>query len=153
MMKSLRGSVAKMIFGVLLVAFLAWIVIELGMQGRVGGSAGAAAVVNGEKIVSQEFWTIYNQELEGPMQALRATLSDSDEKELRKDVLTRLVNQTLIWQEARRLRIAVSPKEAEARVRSIPAFMNPQTGQFDPYRYQAALSRLGVPAQLFELEQ
>jgi peptidyl-prolyl cis-trans isomerase D len=153
MMKVLRGSVAKMIFGVLLVAFLAWIIVELGMQGRMGGTAGAAAVVNGEKVLDLEFQVIYRQELEGPMQSQVASMSAEDERQVRHDVLTRLVNQTLIWQQARKLKIAVSDKEVEASVHSIPAFVNPQTGQFDPYRYQAALSRLGVSPQLFELEQ
>ena len=32
MMKWLRGQIAKAIFGLLLVAFLAWIMLELGMQ-------------------------------------------------------------------------------------------------------------------------
>lgn len=153
MMKAMRGSVAKMIFGVLLVAFLAWIIVELGMQGRLGGASGAAAIVNGEKVLDLEFQVIYRQELEGPMQGMVASMSAEDERQVRRDVLDRLVNQTLIWQQARKLKLAASDKEVQASIHAIPAFVNPQTGQFDPYRYQAALSRLGVSPQLFEMEQ
>ena len=152
MMKWLRGQVAKVIFGVLLVAFLAWIVIDLGMQGRIESATGAAAVVNGEKIPSQELWLIFNQEMEGPWASIRGTMSDTDEKEIRRTVLDRMVNQTLAWQEAKRLGYAVTKDEVQAAIHAVPIFAN-ANGQFDPARYQEALNRLGVPALLFELKQ
>jgi len=144
--------VAKLIFGVLLVAFLAWIVIDLGMQGRIESATGAAAVVNGEKVSSQELWMNFNQEMEGSWQSIRGTMSDADEREIRHTVLDRMINQTLAWQEAKRLGYAVTKDEVEAAIHAVPIFAN-ANGQFDPARYQEALNRLGVPATVFELKQ
>ncbi len=152
MMRWLRGQVAKVIFGVVLAAFVAWIFLEVGMQGRVGTPAGSVAMVNGEPVTSQEFWLVYNQEVESTWQAIRGSMTEADERELRKTVLNRLVDQTLIWQEAKRLHYAASKEEAEASIRSLPAFRNEQ-GQFDPARYQAVLNRLGIPQRLFEMQQ
>ena len=59
MMHFLRGRVAKIIFGVLLVAFLGWIVAELGMYGRIGSPRSEVATVNGEAISAQEFGMLY----------------------------------------------------------------------------------------------
>lgn len=153
MMAWMRGPVARAIFGVLLVSFLLLIVVEWGMQGRMGGEAGSVASVNGERVSAQEFWMIYNQELDGPLATLRASLTAEDEKELRQQVLDRLIDQTLLWQEAKKLKVAVSPEETQTAIRAMPVFMNPQTGQHDPYRYQTALQRIGIPQTLFEMEQ
>lgn len=151
-MNMLRGRVAKMIFWVLLISFLLFIAVELGMQGKFGGQANAVAVVNGEAVTSQEFYVIYNQELEGAWKAIRSTMTDADEQALRKEVVDRLIGQTLAWQEARRLKYAVSPAETETMIRGMPVFLN-QQGQFDPLRYETALGRLGITPQLFQMEQ
>ena len=152
MMAWLRGQVAKVIFGVLLLAFLAWIVIELGMQGRYESAAGSVAVVNGEKITTQEFSVLCSQEMENNWEAVRGSLTEAEERDLRKTVLNRMVDQTLAWQEAKRLNYAVTKADVEATIRATPVFFN-ESGQFDPMRYQAALNRLGIPARLFEFEQ
>ncbi len=148
-----HGLFVKVVFGTILAAFLLFIAVQWGAQGGFGGAGGAAATVNGERISSQEFYVIYNQELEGPMQPVRSSMTEADERDLRKTVLDRLVDQTLLWQEARRLKYGVTPAEVEGQIHAMPVFMNPETRQFDPYRYQAALQRLGVSAQLFSLEQ
>ena len=152
MMRWLRGQVAKVIFGVLLVAFVGWIFLELGMKGKVGGPTGSVAEVNGERVSAQEFWLSYNQEVERTWETMRGSLTEADERELRKTVLNGLIDQTLIWQEAKRLGYAVSEKEVEEAIRTLPAFLNEQR-QFDPLRYQAALNRLGIPQRLFEKQQ
>lgn len=153
MMRYLRGHVAKVIFGVLLVAFIAWIVLELGMQGRVGTVAGGVvAKVNSDKVTTQEFWLLYNQEAETTWRAIRGSMTERDERELRKTVLDRLIDQTLIWQEAKRLGYAATREDALAKIKTFPAFLNEQR-QFDPQRYQAALNRIGIPRQLFEQQQ
>ncbi len=151
MMRFLRGRVAKLIFGVILVAFLAWIVAELGMEGRIGRSGNEVARVNGEGILSQEFSMLYNQELEEIWRPVRSYMTEEDEAALRKEVLSRLIDQTLLWQEAKRLDLAVTSQEAQANIRSLPVFRNEQ-GQFDPIRYEAVLSRMGIPSQLFEIQ-
>jgi peptidyl-prolyl cis-trans isomerase D len=154
MMNWLRGQVSRVILGVLLVAFVGWIVIELGMQGRIHeGTGGAAAVVNGDRVSLQELWLLFNQEMDGTWGPMRGSLTEQDERELRGEVLERLVNQTLAWQEAKRLKLAVSADEAREFIRSQPAFLNPETRQFDPARYQQILSRMGVPPPLYEMEQ
>jgi len=151
MMGYLRGHVAKAIFGVLLFAFLGWIVIEVGAQGRFASTAGAVAFVNGERITSQEFYMLYNQELEGAYSSMRGSMTQEDEKELRKQVLERLVDQTLAWQEAKRQKLDVSAQETTSVIRS--QFSDPSTGQFDAMRYQAVLGRLGISQRLFETAQ
>src|SRR5689334_12510414 len=106
-----HGLFVKVVFGAILAAFLLFIAVQWGAQGGLGGSGGAAATVNGEKVSSQEFYLIYNQEMEGPYAAARGTLNEADEKAIRATVLDRLVDQTLLWQEAKRLHYGVTPAE------------------------------------------
>lgn len=152
MMTALRGQVAKWIFGFLLVAFIAWIVLELGMQGKVGTATGAMAKVNGDTVAGQEFWTTYNQEVENNWGAMRGVMNEADEKGLRMEVLEKLVDRVLSWQESKRLKYAVSRKDVQLGLRSYPAFQN-QQGQFDPTRYAAVLNRLGLSQETFEADQ
>jgi len=152
MMGYMRGQVAKVIFGVLLVAFVAFIIIEWGMQGKVGSSGGAMATVSGDRVTSQEFWSAYNQEVEANWSSLRGAMNDADEKALRKEVLERLADRVLEWQEAKRLKYAITRGDVQAAMRSYPAFMN-QQGQFDPMRFAAVLNRMGVSQETFEMDQ
>ena len=148
----LRGHVAKVIFGFLLLAFLSWIVLELGMQGKMGSSAGTMAVAGGETITSQEFYSVYNQEIEGNWSSLKGSMGEAEEKALRKEVLDRIIDQTLAWREAKRLKYAVGRREVQAGIRGYQAFQNAQ-GQFDPQRFAAVLGNLGLSQEVFEKSQ
>jgi peptidyl-prolyl cis-trans isomerase D len=152
MMGYMRGHVAKVIFGFLLVAFLSWIVLELGMQGKMGSSTGTMAAVSGETITAQEFYAVYNQEVEANWSTLKGNMGDEEEKGLRREVLDRIIDQTLAWKEARRLKYAVSRREVQAGIRGYQAFQN-QQGQFDPQRFAMVLSNMGLTQEAFEKDQ
>lgn len=152
MMGYMRGHVAKVIFGFLLVAFLAWIVLELGMQGKMGSSMGTMAVVGGEAINSQEFYAVYNQEVDANWGSVRGNMGEAEEKGLRLEVLDRIINQTLAWKEAKRLKYAITRKDVQQSIRGYQAFQNAQ-GQFDPQRFAAVLNNMGLTQQVFEKDQ
>jgi len=152
MMGYMRGHVAKVIFGFLLIAFLAWIVLELGMQGKMGSSTGTMAAVSGETITSQEFYAVYNQEVEANWSTLKGSMGDEEEKGLRREVLDRIIDLTLAWREAKRLKYAVDRKEVQAGIRGYQAFQNAQ-GQFDPQRFAMVLNNMGLTQENFEKDQ
>jgi len=152
MMGYMRGHVAKVIFGFLLLAFLSWIILELGMQGKMGSSTGTMAVVGGDTITSQEFYAVYNQEVEANWSSLKGSMGDEEEKGLRREVLDRIIDQTLAWHEAKRLKYAVGRREIQASIRGYQAFQNAQ-GQFDPQRFAMVLSNMGLTQESFEKDQ
>lgn len=153
MMQFLRGPVAKLIFGGLLFAFLLFIALDFGGGGRFAGHQGLVASVGGENLPLAEYNVLLAQELDGNWAAVRDVLTPAEDHAIRQQVLDRLVDQTIAWQQARRLKVAYTPDDVEATIHSIPGFLNPQNGQFDPMRYQAALNRLGLPQVFFEKEQ
>ena len=160
MMRAMR-SFAKWIMGVLAVAFVGWMVFDVGM-GVSGGSyrpGDAVAKVNGTSIELQPFYNAVRDAQERQRRdAGSAPLTREDQKALEDAVLEGLVQQILLQDEFRRRGIGVSDEEILAAAQTSPppevvgAEQFQTEGQFDLGKYQRYLASRTDPALLTALE-
>jgi peptidyl-prolyl cis-trans isomerase D len=161
MIRAMRSS-AKWIMGVLVAAFVGWMVFDVGMGITGGGSyrpGDAIAKVNGQRIDLQ----VYNNALRDAQERQRqqagtAPLTREDQQALENAVLENLVQGILLRDEYRRRGITVSDDEIRAaarsspppEVQSIPEFQT--EGRFDLSKYQRYLDSRQDPTFLLALE-
>lgn len=161
MIRAMRSS-AKWIMGVLVVAFVGWMVFDVGMGITGGGGyrpGDAIAEVNGRRIDVQ----IYNNALREAQERQRTQASGSpltreDQQALENAVMENLVQGILLQEEYRRRGITVSDEEIRGaalnspppEVQSIPEFQT--EGKFDLSKYQRYLNSRQDPTFLLALE-
>ncbi|HDQ44364.1 MAG TPA: hypothetical protein ENN17_02535 [bacterium] len=149
MMQTLRKNM-RHILTVVLLAFLATIVFSWGMGGFGGGSSGAEqgiiGIINGRKIMYQDFAMMMDQEMAAAREQTGLDeLPQYQVTMIRDRVWQTMEREILLDQEVRRLNIQTSPQEIVFFMRhSPPDFIRNseqfQTdGQFDMSKYQEAL--------------
>ncbi|MBI4420836.1 MAG: peptidyl-prolyl cis-trans isomerase [Gemmatimonadetes bacterium] len=156
----MRGM-AKYLMGILTMAFVAWLVFDVGadITGRGGGTQTVLARVNGKKIDAQAFYGAVRaaQEQQRRSQG-SAPVTLEDQKALENAVLEEMVQQALLRDELRRRGITVTDEEIVAAARTapppevqqIPEFQT--DGKFDLDKYQRYLGANADPAFLQALE-
>lgn len=156
MMRTMRGG-AKWIMVVVAVAFVGWMVFEVGMDvtgQSAGGLAGEAVRVNGAKVDLQSFYTAVQQ---AQQQAAGGPAPNTleERRQLEDAVLEQMVQNLLLAQEFRRRQIRVSDDELRQallnvppqELRTDPVFQT--DGQFDLLKYQRLL-RSGTAPELVQ---
>lgn len=103
--------------------------------------------VNGESMDVRDFTAlVQNQENMYLMQNPGATPNDEMRHQIREQVWNKFIQDKLLGEEYEKLGIGFSPEElhdltltndADPQIKAIPAFQNPQTGEFDPNRVAA----------------
>lgn len=161
MIRAMRSS-AKWIMGVLVVAFVGWMVFDVGMGITGGGgyrAGDAIAEVNGERIDVQTYNNALRDAQERQrQQAGTAPLTREDQQALENAVLENLIQAILLQEEYGRRGIKVSNEELVAAARNSPPpeILNTpdfQTeGQFDLAKWQRFLSSSSAPEFLLALE-
>lgn len=132
--------IAKFILGLITLSFLVG-----GMSGYLFSSNdNFAAKVNGEVISQQDFLNRYNQEFEmRAQQEGDAFLAQSDSPAFvtafRQSLIQRLVDQELIRQYAKDLKLGVSDEMIKRAIVTDPNFQS--NGKFDNARYQQILEQ------------
>ncbi len=106
-----------------------------------------AVIVNGQEISQQSFQQRYNstyQELNQRLGVQFATLADEPEfnKKLRNDVLNQLIDQTLLFQYANKLNLAIGKRQIETTIVMNPEFK--QDGKFNNDIYLQILKLNGL---------
>jgi peptidyl-prolyl cis-trans isomerase D len=144
MRKHASSWLVKVIFGLIIVVFVAWGVNFSATDDKV------IAYVNEEPITVREFGRAYEQSL----QQVREQNPDISSEALqqagfKKSVLGRLINTMIMEQEAEKLGLTVSAREVRHLIRNIPAFQNEEQ-RFDYKLYEARLARQGQSAPQFE---
>lgn len=150
MMQTLRKYM-KHIFWVVAVSFIATIVFSWGMGGfknkGVPTEQGIIGIINGQKIQYQQFALAMDQEIENvKQQSNTQELTEYRIQALRNQVWESMVQNILLSQEVRRLKIKATPDEIVFHLRNNPPEFiksNEQfqtEGQFDMTKYQQALS-------------
>ena len=135
-----HSFIGKAIFALLPVSFLIG-----GMSGYLyGGNESFAAKVNGETISQQDFLNRYNQEFEArAQQEGESFLAKTDSVEfvtaLRQNLIQRLVDQELIRQYAKELKLGVSDEMIKRAIVTDPNFQ--VNGKFDNSVYQQVLQQ------------
>ncbi|MDU5804793.1 MAG: SurA N-terminal domain-containing protein [Haemophilus parainfluenzae] len=124
-----------------------------GMSGYLyGGNESFAAKVNGETISQQDFLNRYNQEFEARAQQEGENfLAKTDSAEfvtaLRQNLIQRLVDQELIRQYAKELKLGVSDDMIKRAIVSDPNLQS--NGKFDNARYQQLLTQNGLTSDTY----
>jgi len=146
LMRKHAGSwIIKIILGVIALAFA----LSFGVYSYFGQKQEVVLKVNDEPITMRQV----RQELGRLTEEARRQLGDQFERlspllNLRQRALDRLVDQTLLFQAARRMGITVSNQELQRKVAAMPAFQ--RNGRFDLRLYQRALARSRLTPEKFE---
>jgi parvulin-like peptidyl-prolyl isomerase len=138
------------IFVVVAVTFIAGIFIGFGSYAVAGRGDIYAATVGGEKLLRSEL----EQQLGRTLSSLRERNPDEDistdvEENLRARILQEMVQEELIWQEARRLGIKVTRQELTQAVTQMAAFKD-KDGRFDRGIYLRTLAANRLTPVQFE---
>ena len=161
MMRAMREN-AKYVFYVLAIAFVGWMVFDVGMgitgQGQYGTSD-VVLKVDGDKIRVPEYQqAVSNATEQYRQQTGTSPATREDQRALEDEVINQLIQDRLLRREYRRLGIRVTPAEiiGAARTSPLPELYNHpdlQTdGQFDPEKYQRLLSSSADPQLLQYIE-
>lgn len=152
MMDSLRTAanslVLKIIFGIIIVSF-----ILTGVSGYlIGGSDNYAAKVNGQEISRGQFENAFNNERNRMQQQLGEQFSElaaneSYMKTLRQQTLNRLIDEALLDQYSRELKLNISDEQVKQAIFATPAFQ--VDGKFDNNRYNAIVNKMGMTADQY----
>ncbi|WP_308566904.1 peptidylprolyl isomerase [uncultured Haemophilus sp.] len=135
-----NSKVAKFILGLITLSFLVG-----GMSGYLFSSNDTyAAKVNGEVISQQDFLNRYNQEFEARAQREgEAFMAQSDSPEfvtaLRQSTINRMIDQELLRQYAKELKLGVSDEMIKRAIVTDPNFQ--VNGKFDNAVYQQVLQQ------------
>ncbi len=135
--------------GAIVVVFIFW-----GVGGLKSPRFQEVAEVNGAPILLTTYLKEYHDLLRQYQERAQAELTPEVIKTLRlkEQVLSRLVEETLVLQAAKRLGIQVSTPELQEHIRSFPFFQ--EEGKFNERRYYQLLSRARLtPAEFEEQER
>jgi len=153
--KKQKTVIVKIVFWVIIAAFIGTIFLVWGKGSEGDGAAGttAAATVNGDKIGFQEYQAAYRNLYELYQNVYREQFTPALEKQLQLDqqALNTLIDQTLLLQEGNRLGIEVSKTELIDSIAKISAFQ--ENGVFNRDRYLQVLAYQRLSADDFEAMQ
>lgn len=144
MMQSMRGRAGKFLGVIFALAFVGWMVFELGMDVTGQTQTTNLGRVNGEPVLNQQFQAAY-QELAQQAQQGGNQISAEQRRELEQAAWDRVVNQILIQQAIRDRGIRATDQEVRLAALNSPhpALMQNElfqtNGQFDLAKYQRYL--------------
>ncbi|WP_375549015.1 SurA N-terminal domain-containing protein [Oceanicaulis alexandrii] len=148
LIRSLARSpiIGGMIIALLIAAFALWGVTDIF---RSNGSA--ALVVGPETVSASELARTYERQL---FQIQRdnpeITREQADQMGLGDSVVQRLIAETAVDAKADQMGMTISDSTLFETLRSVPAFQNPFTSQFDPNTYASVLRENGYRGPLAE---
>lgn len=107
-----------------------------------------AAVVNGQKIPYKIYYALYNNAI-GMIKYSNQDLTEDIIKKIQNDIITNLVKDEIIYQQASKYGITVSDTELAADIQSYPYFLN-ENKQFDSRYYFQFLNNMRLSPKEFE---
>ncbi len=134
--------VAGGIIGLIAITFIFW-----GVDFNLGGATYAARV-NGEEISLREFDREYQNELYEYQEYYQTDLDEALRRELRRNVLERLIELSAMRQRVREAGYYISDERVVESIASIPTFQI--DGRFSPDVYRAQLRFQGLTPAGFE---
>jgi peptidyl-prolyl cis-trans isomerase D len=159
MMQSMRGKAGKILGVIFAIAFVGWMVFELGMDVTGQAQTTNLGSVNGEPVLNQQYQAAY-QELAQQAQQSGTQLSAEQRRELEEAAWNRVVDQMLIQQAIRERGIRATDEEVRLAALNVPhpALMQNElfqtNGQFDLAKYQRYLQSPATSEEmLLQLEQ
>jgi peptidyl-prolyl cis-trans isomerase D len=144
----------KIVLLFVIVAFIATSLFYFGSSSLRGGDtrSAAPATVNGEDVPAARFQRMQRNYLEYYRRAYRQDITPemAERMGLTQQVLSDLIQEALIIQQAKREGITVGDEELRLRLQSIPAFQD--DGRFSRDRYLAQLKQARIDPGEFEAE-
>ena len=161
MMRSMR-QMSKYIFYVLAIAFIGWLVFDVGMgiTGRSTGATGDVVLkVNGQEVHYAQWQQVYQSAYDQARRQSTGQLTREDEQELQDRVADQMIQTALLHQAYNTLGITVSDDEIrQAALTSPPPEVTglaefQVNGRFDLAKWQQFVTSGSNPEFLFALEQ
>ena len=148
LIRSLARSpiIGGMIIALLIAAFALW-----GVSDIFAGGNNAALVVGPKSVSASELQRTYERQLfqiqrDNP----QITAEQADQMGLGDSVVQRLVAETAVDAKSDQMGLTISDATLLETLRSIPAFQNPFTNQFDPGTYGSILRENGYRGSMAE---
>ena len=148
LIRSLARSpiIGGMIIALLIAAFALW-----GVSDIFAGGGNAALVVGPKSVSASEVQRTYDRQLfqiqrDNP----QITREQADQMGLGDSVVQRIVAETAVNAKADQMGLTISDDTLFETLRSIPAFQNPFTNQFDPGTYASILRENGYRGSMAE---
>jgi peptidyl-prolyl cis-trans isomerase D len=151
--QAFRDNIPKWLTGIILVLIIGPFALW-GINSYFTASADTAvASVNGTDITPQAFTEAYQQQYQRMEQMFGAAFKPEmiDEKQLREEVLQRLINQTLVDQQLAKRHYGIGNAQLIAAVQQIPAFQ--VDGKFSTQVYSTTLQSVGLTPTTFEQQE
>jgi len=149
LMRKQAGSwLIKILLGAIVIVFVFWGVGSFRSQ-----RGDRIATVNGDSITLDEYRDVFENLIDQLRRRFGNSLDENMIKNLqvKKQALNRLINNTLLLQEAKRLKFRVSDTELASAISEITAFQ--RAGRFDKQLYRNVLERLRTTPEEFEVVQ
>ena len=160
MMQMIRSTAGKVMVPIIIILFLGWMVLEIGMD-ALGGGLGATqnlGSVNGDPISAVAYNDRFNALYQQAQQ--QGEVTDEMARRIQDEAWEQLVQETLMRQELERRGIGVSNQEIVWAARNIPhpAFAQQEifltNGVFDIEKYRQFLAGPTAPAEVYaQLEE
>lgn len=138
---------------IILAVVVVFIGTTFGSFGRdlfTGTTAGAAIVVDQEKVSRKRFDQLMTQVMQD-RQSQGTALNPGEQEWLKRQVVQALVQEAVFMREADRYGVVVSDVELSHFIQTVPAFQ--KNGQFDPAAYQQVLAQNRLTIPQFESDQ
>lgn len=140
MRKGTDSTSTRVLIGVVVAVFIFW-----GAGSGSNQSTSVYATINGVAITDTDFRRTFAQ----AARASGRNLSDEEAEQLKANVITSLIQQEAITQEASRLGITVSPEELQRDIQRDPNFKG-EDDKFDPKLYERILKAQNMNAATWE---
>ncbi|AHJ62648.1 Peptidyl-prolyl cis-trans isomerase [Granulibacter bethesdensis] len=140
---SLNAWPVRLLFGLLVLAFVGWGFSDVWTQATGGG---ALATVNGARIEPQAFQATYQRELNRVRQQMgggRQDVPPDIRKMVAQQALQQMVTETVLDDLTGKMGLTTPDADIRQATYAMPAFKNDQ-GQFDQARFQAVLNSVGL---------
>jgi len=146
MRRHARSWLIKVALGGIIIVFIFW----YGWSGPGDRSQSFAARVNGTVVSYDQFYNVYESELEKIRLRFGGALPPElmQKVNLKKSVITGIVHQVLMLQEAERLGMFVTDQDLAWDVKSNPQFQ--RDGVFDPNMYRIYLQSIKLTPAMYE---
>ncbi|MGE0830982.1 MAG: SurA N-terminal domain-containing protein [Hyphomonadaceae bacterium] len=145
--KLTRGAIALLLIGLISIAFALWGINDFFS----GAGTRNVARVNGSAISVGEFSQEFDMALRGVRRnGVNISQAEAVERGLHRRLLEELIQRRATHAFARDLGVSVSDATVANEIRSLPAVVNPLTGQFDRQAYLAFLNNLSMDEPTFE---
>lgn len=152
MMDNLRAAANHVVLKIILALIILSFVLTGVGNYLIGGSGDYAAKVNGQTIERAQLEQAFQSERSRMQQQLGDQFSalagnEGYMQQMRRQVLSQLIDNMLLDQYAKKLGLAVSDDQIKDAIRKVPYFQT--NGQFDNAKYLDLIGRMGYTADNF----